>query len=74
MEEIILDIPIIIIYLDNEFRCHVNGEEGFIPFETSFFNGREELIPFYRLIPEGNIWIREDGKIFYGEMIAPIGS
>lgn len=60
------------IYLDSDFKCHANFEEGFLPFETDFFNGREELIPLYRIVPEGQSWTRADGKTFYGEMITLI--
>ena len=37
-----------------------------------FFNGKcEVFIEGYRYVPSGESWTREDGSIFYGEMIAP---
>lgn len=70
LEESIL--PTITIYLDSQFRAHTVYEEGFLTYETSFFNDREYLIPFYRVIPEGYSWVRKDGVRFFGEMTAPI--
>lgn len=52
------------VYLDGDFRCHAEQREGLIPFETDFFNGREELIEKYRAVPQGEPWTRADGAIF----------
>lgn len=62
----------IMIYLDTEFKCYSTNFDGSIPFETDFFIGREELIPKYRIVPEGKFWKRSDGTIFKGLMISPI--
>lgn len=59
------------IYIDQQFRCHNEEMDGLIPFDTDFFDGREELVEKYRAIPEGGSWTRSDGKIFHGEMITP---
>ena len=59
------------VYLDSDFRCHAEDGEGRTPFDTDFFVGREELIPSYRAVPAGAIWVRPDGQRFGGEMIAP---
>lgn len=74
MEALIIENPKIFVYLDNNFQCFKEPAEGLIPYETNFFFGREELIPFYRIVPEHSYWIHPNGTIFYGEMIAPIGS
>jgi len=61
------------VYLDSDFKCHAEVAEGLTPYETDFFDGREELIPLYRIVPEGSIWTRPtDGMVFEGEMISLI--
>jgi len=61
------------VYLDSDFRCHTENAEGLTSYETDFFDGREELIPLYRIVPEGCTWTRPmDGKVFSGEMITRI--
>ena len=43
-----------------------------LPLETDFFNNKcDTFIEGYRFVPENESWIRNDGIIFYGEMIAP---
>lgn len=62
-----------IIYIDSEYRCHVQNDGTMKEVETDFFDGMcEEYIEGYRFIPEGETWIRSDGIQFTGEMIAPI--
>lgn len=59
------------IYIDNDFKCHVDGK-GMRAVETDFFDGRcKEFIEGYRFVPFGEKWRREDGEVFNGEMIAP---
>lgn len=61
------------IYLDSNFAVHLEQQEGFIPFETDFFDGMcDTLVEGYRIVPDGEIWTRQDGKAFTGEMIAPL--
>lgn len=60
------------IYLDSDFKCHVESGEGLIPYETPFFIGKcDAYIEGYRCVPEGETWTRGDGMIFSGEMYAP---
>ena len=60
------------IYIDNDFKCHVTDDGSMTAVETEFFDGKcDELIEGYRFVPEGEIWTREDGEVFEGEMIAP---
>ena len=60
------------IYLDTDFKCHVNYEEGMTAFETDFFDDKcNTFIEGYRIVPEENSWTRNDGKVFVGEMITP---
>lgn len=59
------------IYIDSDFKCHVDGT-GMRAIETDFFDGRcKEFIEGYRFVPEGEIWTRDDGEMFYGVMISP---
>lgn len=40
--------------------------------ETGFFDGKcPAYIEGYRFVPDGKTWVREDGIMFQGEMIAP---
>ena len=61
-----------LIYLNSEFKCHVENDGAMLEAQSDFFNGKcKEFIEGYRFIPSGHIWTREDGKAFTGEMIAP---
>lgn len=60
------------IYLDVDFKCHTSEGEGMTAVETEAFDGKcNTFIEGYRFVPNGAIWTREDGVVFYGEMIAP---
>ena len=60
------------IYLDAEFRCHVNNDGNMTAVATDVFDGYcDEYIEGYRYIPAGESWTREDGAVFEGRMIAP---
>lgn len=60
------------IYLDADFRCHVAPGDGRTPVETAAFDGKcDTYIEGYRFVPGGKTWVREDGAVFTGEMIAP---
>ena len=59
-----------LVYLDTDFRCHVENDGTMTAYETDFFAGKcTEFIEGYRIIPEGETWIRDDGVIFRGLMI-----
>lgn len=61
-----------IIYIDNEYKCHIQNNDTFQKIETDFFDGKcDEYIEGYRFVPKDNTWTREDGMIFQGEMITP---
>ena len=60
------------IYIDNDYKCHVSPGEGLTAVETDAFDGKcRQFIEGYRFVPAGENWTREDGQVFYGEMIAP---
>ena len=60
------------IYLDTDFCCHVTNDGTMTAVETDAFDGYcDEYIEGYRFVPAGSTWIREDGEVFEGEMIAP---
>lgn len=60
------------VYIDSDFRCHATYEEGLTPIEDSFFNNKcKEFIENYRFIPEGSVWVNDEGVRFTGQMIAP---
>lgn len=61
-----------IVFLDDDFRCHLSDGGGMRPVETDvFIGGCAEYIEGYRFIPAGESWTRKDGVVFRGEMIAP---
>lgn len=60
------------IYIDAEFKCHTVDDGSMTAVETDFFDGKcDAYIDGYRYVPAGETWVREDGVIFTGEMIAP---
>ena len=60
------------VYIDSEFRCHVNQADGLTAAETDLFDGKcTAFVEGYRFVPAGQTWTREDGKVFSGEMAAP---
>lgn len=55
------------------FECHTeqNANSTRIPYDDAFFDGKcDEFIKGHRLVPEGCIWERSDGKVFNGKMIS----
>jgi hypothetical protein len=61
-----------IIYVDNEYKCHTTSADNLREFDAPFFNGKcEKFIEGYRYVPEGECWTREDGTMFVGEMVSP---
>lgn len=61
-----------IIYIDTDFKCHTTNDGTFAAVETNFFDRKSnDYIEGYRFVPSGSTWVREDGEVFHGEMIAP---
>ena len=61
-----------VIYVDNDYKCHISDDGTMTAVETEFFNGKcQTFIEGYRFIPSGESWVREDGVTFHGEMISP---
>ena len=60
------------IYIDRDFKCYTESAAGRNAIETDAFDGKcRQYIEGYRFVPSGQIWTREDGQVFRGEMIAP---
>lgn len=60
------------IFIDSQFRCNLSPGEGLREIETGFFDDKcTAFVQGYRYIPAGDSWIRSDGVVFTGEMIAP---
>ena len=60
------------IYIGSDCKCHTLPGEGLIAVETDGFEGKcRQYIEGYRFVPNGGIWVREDGEVFEGEMVAP---
>lgn len=59
------------IYIDSDFKCHVTNDGTMTAVDTDFFDGKcDEYVEGYRFVPEGAVWMREDGAVFEGEMIS----
>ncbi len=63
-----------ILYLDEEYVIHLaqNEEESFSQTEIDLPDGLcDTFLEGLRFVPDGETWIREDGKEFHGEMLTP---
>lgn len=61
-----------IVYIDNDYKCHLFNDGSMTAVEVDFFDDKcESFIEGYRYIPDGKEWVREDGITFKGEMITP---
>lgn len=67
------------VYIDSEFKCHTTNPDGAFRkvilsenARTFFSNKCTTFVEGYRLKPDGETWVREDGEVFSGgEMITP---
>ena len=60
------------IYIDSDYKCYVSAAEGRRTIETNEFDGKcSEWIESFRFVPAGETWVKENGEMFCGEMIAP---
>lgn len=60
------------IYLDTDFKCHLENDGTMTAVETNFFDGKcKTFIEGYRYVPAGEVWTHEDGMEFPGEMVSP---
>lgn len=60
------------IYIDTDYKCHTAPGPDLTAVETTAFDGKcPAYIEGYRFVPSGSTWVRSDGAIFRGEMIAP---
>lgn len=60
------------IYIDNDYRCHVEPASGLKEIEIEFFAGKcREYIEGYRFVPAGETWTDAKDIVFRGEMICP---
>ena len=59
------------VYIDKNFKCHASDDGSMRAVETDFFNGKcTAFVDGHRFVPEGETWIRPDGVVFKGEMVA----
>ena len=59
-------------YVDKKtFMCFTEPGEDREEYEIPVFDGKcKEFVEGHRYVPEGKEWIREDGEVFSGEMLA----
>lgn len=61
-------------YLDSDFRLHLENDGTMQQWEDveGFFDGMPgSFVEGYRVVPEGQTWVRNDGRTFGGLMITP---
>lgn len=59
-------------YIDSDFKCYTEPAADRRAVESLFFDGKcAEYIEGYRFVPAGEVWTREDGAQFVGEMVTP---
>ena len=60
------------VYIDSEYKCHVSNDGTFREVvlsdsaRTFFADKCTAFIEGYRLKPDGETWVREDGRVFFG--------
>ena len=60
------------IYIDSDYKCHINNNGAMRAFEIIDFDGKcDEYIEGFCFIPSGESWVRHDGTVFHGEMLFP---
>lgn len=61
-----------VVFIDQDFKCHIRNDGTMTEIHADFFDGKcDAFIEGYRFIPAGENWTREDGAVFHGEMVAP---
>ena len=59
------------IYLDSDYKCHVTNDGTMRAVEVDLFDGKcDTFIEGYRYVPYGESWVRKDGEVFNGAMVA----
>lgn len=59
-------------YIDEDYRLYVQPRPGLTAVELPEMEGKcRAYIEGYRYVPEGRVWIREDGTAFNGAMLSP---
>ena len=59
------------IYIDSDFKCHTHNDGTMREIETSFFDGKcTAFVEGFRFVPQGETWVKPNGMIITGEMIA----
>lgn len=60
------------LYYDSDFKLHMEHSDDYTVFETDAFDDKcKEYIEGFRYVPEGAVWLREDGTKFHGMMCVP---
>lgn len=60
------------IYIDKEYRCHVENGIGRTPADVPMFDGKcAAFIEGYKFIPAGETYTTEDGVVYRGEAMFP---
>lgn len=58
------------IYLDDNYMCHLENADGLVEIQTDVFDGTvDEVIPYYRYIPQGEEWTNSKGTVIRGLFI-----
>lgn len=56
------------IYIDSDYMCHLESAPDRQKIETDIFDNMiDEVIPFYRFIPQGHEWVNpKTGVVLHG--------
>lgn len=60
------------IYIDSEFKCHLENDGTMREIDTVCFKGKcEAYIEGYRFIPAGETFVNSKGRTILGETVFP---
>ena len=60
------------IYINDDYKCYTSAADGRRAIETNEFDGKcQEWIESYRFVPAGERWVKPNGEMFRGKMVAP---
>ena len=60
------------IYIDSDYKCYTAQADDRRAIDTDSFDGKcRQYIEGCRFIPAGETWVRDDGEVFTGEIVAP---
>lgn len=60
-------------YIDSDFKCYKEFDEGRILVQSEFFNDKcKSFLEGHRFIPQTYCWTSESGEEIWGEAVIPM--